>query len=42
MTEAYKPGSWWSNTSWGKRTTAVNLFIVVALLLFMLWKALIP
>ena len=33
------PGPWFSNTWWGKRTTAVNITIVVALLLFMLWKS---
>jgi hypothetical protein len=36
----YKHGPWWSNTWWGKRTTAVNVSIAVILLLFMLWKAL--
>ena len=35
-----KHGPWWSNTWWGKRTAAVNVSIAVALLLFMLWKAL--
>lgn len=35
-----KHGPWWSNTWWGKRTATVNVSIAVALLLFMLWKAL--
>jgi hypothetical protein len=39
---ASKHGPWWSNTWWGKRTATVNVSIAVALLLFMLWKALFP
>jgi hypothetical protein len=35
---------WWSitrisGTWWSKRHTAINLTVVVALLLFMLWKS---
>jgi hypothetical protein len=37
-----KHGPWWTNTRWGKRTTAVNVSIVVGLLLFVVWKALLP
>ncbi len=32
----------WSNTWWGKRTTVINITIVVAVLLFCLWKTLVP
>jgi len=35
-------GPWWSKTRMGKRHDAVNVGIVVALLLFMLWKSLRP
>lgn len=38
---AYKYGPWWSNTTWGKTTTVINVSITVALLLFMLWKAIV-
>ena len=31
-----------SNTWWARRTTIVNLAIVLALLLFLLWKAVYP
>jgi hypothetical protein len=39
---AYKHGPWWANSWWGKTHTTVNISIVVALLLLMLWKALYP
>ena len=39
---ASKHGPWWADTWWGKRTTAVNVSIVVALLVLILWKALVP
>jgi hypothetical protein len=39
---AYNNGPWSANTWWGKRATTVNISIVVALLLLMLWKALDP
>ena len=33
-------GPWWANTWWGRRTTVLNLSILVVLFLFLLWKAL--
>ena len=39
---ADKYGPWWGKTPWGRRTTAVNTSIVVAVLLFILWKSLYP
>jgi hypothetical protein len=33
-------GPWWANTWWGKRTTALNVGIVVILFLIVLWKTL--
>jgi hypothetical protein len=36
---AHEHGPWWANTWWGKRTTAVNVSVVVVLLLIMLWLA---
>jgi hypothetical protein len=39
---ASKYGPWGSNTWWGGRTTVVNVSVVVALLLFVVWKALLP
>jgi hypothetical protein len=35
-------GPWWSHTWWGRTTTVINVTIVVALVLFCLWKALVP
>jgi hypothetical protein len=32
-------GPWSANTWWGKRTAAVNLAIVAALLAFLIWMA---
>jgi hypothetical protein len=37
-----KTGPRWADTWWGKRTAAVNAFIVIALLLFLAWKAIFP
>jgi len=31
-------GPWGSNTWWGKRTAAINVAIVVAVLLFLAWR----
>lgn len=39
---AAKHRPWWAHTWWGKRTTRVNVSIVLLLLLFMVWKALSP
>jgi hypothetical protein len=36
---ASKIGPWFSNTQWGKRHAAVSVSLVVALLLFILWKS---
>lgn len=36
---ASKVGPWFSNTRWGKWHTRINVSVVVALLLFMLWKS---
>jgi hypothetical protein len=33
-------GPWWMNTWWGRGTAIVNVSIVIALLLLMLWKSL--
>jgi hypothetical protein len=30
---------WFSKTWWGKRHAAINVSLVVALLLFLLWKS---
>jgi hypothetical protein len=37
----WKPenGPWWRNTWWGKTHDAINVTLVVALLLFMLWNS---
>ena len=32
----------WTNRWWGRRTTTVNVTIVVAVVLFCLWKAFFP
>jgi hypothetical protein len=37
-----KYGPWFSNTSWGKRHTAINVALLVALLLFIAWKSFYP
>ena len=36
---ASKVGPWFSKTRWGKWSDRINVSIVVALLLFMLWKS---
>jgi hypothetical protein len=40
MTGKYRPR--WADTWWWKTHTAVNVSLVVAILLLMLWKALYP
>lgn len=35
-------GPWWANTWWAKRTATVNISIVVVLMAFLVWKALVP
>jgi hypothetical protein len=35
-----KGGPWFSNTWWGKRHAAISYSLVVAMLLFLLWKSL--
>ncbi len=37
---ASKHGPWWSNTTWGQRTARVNISIVVAILVFVVWNTL--
>jgi Flp pilus assembly protein protease CpaA len=39
---AFQVGPWWWNTWWGKRTAAINVTIVVAILVFVMWTALEP
>jgi hypothetical protein len=34
-----KVGPWFSNTWWGKRHFKINVSLVIALLLFLLWKS---
>ncbi len=36
---ASKVGPWFSNTRWGKRHLAVNVSLVIALLLLLLWTS---
>jgi hypothetical protein len=31
-----------AKTWWGKRTTAINIGLVIAVLLFIVWKSLFP
>ena len=40
MTGRYGP--WWTNTWWGRRATTANVSLVVVLVLFVVWKALVP
>lgn len=37
-----KHGPWWAKTWWGRRTTAINIGLVIAVLLFIVWKSLFP
>jgi hypothetical protein len=32
-------GPWWARTWWGKRTAAVNITLLAALILLVVWKA---
>ena len=34
-----KVGPWFSSTWWGKRHFTINVVLVIALLLFLLWKS---
>jgi hypothetical protein len=36
---ASKIGPWFGNTWWGKRHFKINVSLVIALLLFLLWKS---
>lgn len=36
---ASKVGPWFGNTWWGKRHFRINVSLVIALLLFLLWKS---
>ena len=40
--KGHKRGPFWSHTWLGRKTAAVNVAIVVALLLFLAWKTLFP
>ena len=40
MTDRYRPR--WADQWWWKTHTAVNVTLVVAILLLMLWKAIYP
>lgn len=39
---ALRVGTWWSNTWWGKRTDAINITLVIAILTFCMYKAYFP
>ncbi len=33
-------GPWFSHTRWGKRTARINVAILIAVVLFLVWKSL--
>jgi len=35
----HRVGPWWSKTWWGRRHDAINVSLLIALLLFLLWKS---